>query len=1113
MRRELALVCSARATRHMAALLHPSHALVSRPRVVGRVSEAIERGNVVLVAAAGYGKTTVLQETLAARSGPTIWISCAAHADAGLLLLALVQRLREAVPGSADVIAERLAATLQRVDVLALAKSLRADVEQLVVEPVVVVLDDAEELERSPEAVELANILLHSDPRALRLALASRRPLALRVAKLVAAGHLTQLGAHDLAFDAQECAETLSRRSGRPATSDEVDAVMASTEGWPLGVALSAAGEGHAGTSPHAGRETLYAFLDEEVFGGLDDDLRSGALDAAAALDLTVPVIEALGLPADFPARAQRAGLLLRPSGDQQQSWSFHPLLREFLRAQLALERSPAELSSIHARIAGALAGSGREREAVEHWLAAGDWRAALDTAVRLGHQLQRVSPTMIRSWLGRLPPAAWDEPVAQLVLGQLERSAGRHERAIAPLRAAVAGYDARGEVAAAWLARSILCDVLFSTGGFEEILQLTEGWDDPALAALAPLPLGVAWYSAFVLLSQGRHDRAAELLGRLRADRKHAPMMRHLDSMYEAYREISRGRVDVALDLMASSVGELEEYDPGNRACYALAAWALMLTNSGQRAEALAAWEQLVGKAELAGLAIAVNSAHWSRACLLAEAGDLTGAQDELERGGPPAGGGCHDRSYYTAQAAIAVLRDEPAAAVTAAERALELVAPAALNFRVWTACELAPSLVAAGAPQRARRAVEETLVAVDEAFPGDLGRYLRARLLAVRAWIASLEGDLPAADADVARAWAEAQGCEQHVLRSEWARLEPLVGRALERGALAPSAVVGALQRAFPGGVALVAFIDHPLPEVRRVALSAAMSSGHPGALARLEALAADPDPGVAAAAAAAREGMRRSPPPLTVHLLGGFRVRRATWDFDEGVWGRPLVARLVRFLVIHRESAVPEDLLFDAFWSDKDPAAARRNLAVALSLARKALDVPGSVDSVIHTVGRTHQLRLRPADRVDSDEFELAAAAALAATGPPAVPALARAEALWGGDPLPEERYSDWTFAWRERLIDRYAHVLAELTRAHTNAGRTADAIRLARKCVELDPLNEDAQRELIASYARAGRRNHALRQFLACRRVLVDELGIEPSQETVRLHERVLAGSAV
>ena len=67
--------------------------------------------------------------------------------------------------------------------------------------------------------------------------------------------------------------------------------------------------------------------------------------------------------------------------------------------------------------------------------------------------------------------------------------------------------------------------------------------------------------------------------------------------------------------------------------------------------------------------------------------------------------------------------------------------------------------------------------------------------------------------------------------------------------------------------------------------------------------------------------------------------------------------------------------------------------------------------------------------------------------------------------------------------------------------------------AKKLVQLDPLNEQANMLLIASYARSGRRGHALRQYLACRRTLLDELGVEPAEETTEMQQRILAGERV
>ncbi|HYI38239.1 MAG TPA: BTAD domain-containing putative transcriptional regulator [Thermoleophilaceae bacterium] len=1092
-----------------------AEALVDRPALVARLSAALDRGGLLLTAGAGYGKTTALAQTLATRTGPTAWVSCATTGDgeAALLLQALVERLREVTPGSSDVLAGRLQDMPQRVDVPALTLALRTDLEKLLVEPVVVVIDDAERIEGSPEALALVEVLLGADPRALRLAVASRRPLAVRTSRLAAAGRATEIGAGELAFTTQECAEVLRRRRGRPPTADEADALLTGTEGWPLGVALSAAAPGHPGTSPTLGGDAVFAYLDQEVLSTLDGDLRRGVLDAAVAPELTAPMLAALGLPADFPDRAQRAGLVLRPL-DQGSRWSFHPLLREFLLARLEAERSEAELARLHALVAGVLAGAGRRREAVDHWLDAGEWREALTVAVGLGPDVQRMSPSRVRGWLDRLPEEAWEDPDPHLVLGQLEWGLGHHERAIPSLREAVAGYDTRDQLLSAWLARSILCDALFSTGGFDEIERLAEGWDAPGLAPLGSLPKGVAWYSAFVRMSRGRAEEAEPLLALLRGDAALGPLMHHFDRLFTAYAEASRGQVDVALDMVAESADQLAQHDPGNHAPFVAATRGFMQMDVGRYAEAMDTWAGLADASAQAGVAFLVSTSRWERAWLYAEAGSLDEAELELRRGGSPLGSGRSDGSFDKACAAIALLRDEPEEAVAACERTLELVRPLALFFRYYTVCHVVPILVAAGAPALARAALEETLSAYDEAFAGDRGRWPRSRLLAMRAWLRSLDGaGTPAIDDDLRRSWADARGCEHHLLRAEWARIEPLLHHALARGVLDADAVIGALQRAFPGGRALAGFVEHPLPEVRRAALPAAVASGHPDTPARIDRLAGDPDPGIAAAAVAARSELDRHPPALKFTLLGTFTVKRATWTLDEAAWERPLAARLVRFLLVHREASTPEDELFEAFWPGKDASAARRNLAVAMSLARKAVDLPGARDSIIHTDGRAHQLRLRSGDQLDTQTFEAAAAAALTARGGDALPLLEHAEGLWTGEPLPEERYAEWTFAWRERLTDRYTHVLTALTEGYTLAGRAEDALRVARTRVELDPLNESAQRALIVGYSRAGRRDHALRQFLSCRRALVEDLGIEPSEATRRLQEQVLAGTPV
>ena len=223
--------------------------------------------------------------------------------------------------------------------------------------------------------------------------------------------------------------------------------------------------------------------------------------------------------------------------------------------------------------------------------------------------------------------------------------------------------------------------------------------------------------------------------------------------------------------------------------------------------------------------------------------------------------------------------------------------------------------------------------------------------------------------------------------------------------------------------------------------------------------------------------------------------------------------MAARVVRFLLIQGGSAVPEDVLFEAFWADRTTDTARQHLTVAVSRARKVLDLPGAEHSVIEARERTYRLLLRERDGIDAFEFEAAAAAALADSGEDRRAALERAVELWGGEPLPEDRYAEWAEAWRERLTETYSELLGALLRTYARAGEQDRVIRTGRRLLDVDPLNEAAHRSLMVAYGRTGRTSHALRQYLECRRALVVELGVEPSAETSRIQARILAGEPV
>jgi DNA-binding SARP family transcriptional activator len=115
---------------------------------------------------------------------------------------------------------------------------------------------------------------------------------------------------------------------------------------------------------------------------------------------------------------------------------------------------------------------------------------------------------------------------------------------------------------------------------------------------------------------------------------------------------------------------------------------------------------------------------------------------------------------------------------------------------------------------------------------------------------------------------------------------------------------------------------------------------------------------------------------------------------------------------------------------------------------------------------------------------------------------------------GDLLPDW-YEEWVQDERESLRQIRLHGLETLAAALSRAGRHADAIQAALAAIRIEPLRETAHRTLIEAHLAEGNWSEAHRQFGECRRLLREELGVEPSESLHRLikPEPVFAGSGM
>jgi DNA-binding SARP family transcriptional activator len=239
---------------------------------------------------------------------------------------------------------------------------------------------------------------------------------------------------------------------------------------------------------------------------------------------------------------------------------------------------------------------------------------------------------------------------------------------------------------------------------------------------------------------------------------------------------------------------------------------------------------------------------------------------------------------------------------------------------------------------------------------------------------------------------------------------------------------------------------------------------------------------------------------PPRLIVRALGRTSIEvggeAAT---EEWLAHRP--GQLFKYLVCERGRVVPLEELLEIFWPDAGRAGAS-SVRQAIHTLRDRLEPerPRGKPSG-YVVARGGGYELAPGRvAIDADDFEARARAGLEALHRGATEraqeTLAAAARAYGGNFLADEPYAEWALAERERLRDLAAQVLRGLAAICRAAGDEEAASEHLQHLVELEPLDLEAQRELLMLMLRRGRHSEALRRYDLVRRRYKRTFGAEP-----------------
>jgi DNA-binding SARP family transcriptional activator/predicted ATPase len=243
------------------------------------------------------------------------------------------------------------------------------------------------------------------------------------------------------------------------------------------------------------------------------------------------------------------------------------------------------------------------------------------------------------------------------------------------------------------------------------------------------------------------------------------------------------------------------------------------------------------------------------------------------------------------------------------------------------------------------------------------------------------------------------------------------------------------------------------------------------------------------------------------LKISVLGPLKITKGDKLLSQFASNK--VRALLAYLVVEIHCPHSRESLAELLWPGAPSQSAFGNLRYVLANLRHVLDDASANPPYLLISRESLQFNALSSYELDTNCF-------INLLQTDNIEKLKQACTLYQGDFLAgfpsinSNPFEEWVYLKREQFRRRAIEALRVMIDQYKQHCEYKQAIPFAYRQLELEPWLEEAHQQLMRLLALEGQRSAALAQFQTCRRILSDELGVEPSAETIHLYESIRDG---